>query len=256
MTIVMGLDQHRAQITADWLDTESGEVLRARVMPADRAGVARFLARLSQAGFDGDLEAEDVCPGERRRSVDGPTEEVPAGAARARRRGWCSRPAGRSRTSRAISGCRRRRCASTCARPRPTRACGRICRRSGGARGDQAAAQGGLRAAPRERDPEGRVACFSRPSSTQTDRSEPRSSTSIAAASASSRSAGPWACRRPPTTSAPPAQRSARAVEDERLLERIRELHARQLLRLRLPAHVEGAAARRRARSAATASSG
>ena len=48
----------------------------------------------------------------------------------------------------------------------------------------------------------------------------------IAAASASSRSAGSWACRRPPTTSAPPAQRSARAVEDERLLERIREVHA------------------------------
>jgi transposase len=42
-------------------------------------------------------------------------------------------------------------------------------------------------------------------SSTQTDRSEPLLSTSIAAASASSRSAGSWACRRPPTTSAPPA---------------------------------------------------
>ena len=27
MTIVMGLDQHRAQISAEWLDTESGEVL-------------------------------------------------------------------------------------------------------------------------------------------------------------------------------------------------------------------------------------
>ena len=40
-------------------------------------------------------------------------------------------------------------------------------------------------------------------------------------------------------------ERSARAVEDERLLERIREVHARQLLRLRLPAHVEGAAQRR-----------
>ena len=33
---------------------------------------------------------------------------------------------------------------------------------------------------------------------------------STAAASGSSRSAGPWACRRPPTTSAPPAERSAR----------------------------------------------
>ncbi len=46
MTVVMGLDQHRAQVTADWLDTETGEVSRARVMPADRAGVRRFLARL------------------------------------------------------------------------------------------------------------------------------------------------------------------------------------------------------------------
>ena len=26
MTIVMGLDQHRAQITAEWMDTETGEV--------------------------------------------------------------------------------------------------------------------------------------------------------------------------------------------------------------------------------------
>ena len=36
MTIVMGLDQHRAQITADWVDTATGEVSRARVTPADR----------------------------------------------------------------------------------------------------------------------------------------------------------------------------------------------------------------------------
>jgi hypothetical protein len=35
----MGLDQHRAQITAEWLDTETGEVSRARVMPAERDGV-------------------------------------------------------------------------------------------------------------------------------------------------------------------------------------------------------------------------
>src|SRR3954471_3679351 len=48
---------------------------------------------------------------------------------------------------------------------------------------------------------------------------------SIAAVSGSSRSAGSWACRRPPTTSAPAAS-AARAVEDERLVGRIRELHA------------------------------
>ena len=40
MSIVMGLDQHRAQITAEWIDTSTGEVSRARVAPADRAGGA------------------------------------------------------------------------------------------------------------------------------------------------------------------------------------------------------------------------
>ena len=45
MSIVMGLDQHRAQITADWIDTGTGEVKRARVAPADRAGVRRFVER-------------------------------------------------------------------------------------------------------------------------------------------------------------------------------------------------------------------
>ena len=53
MSIVMGLDQHRAQITAEWIDTETGQVSRRRITPADRSGVRRFLAR-----FEGrDLEA-------------------------------------------------------------------------------------------------------------------------------------------------------------------------------------------------------
>ena len=42
MTIVMGLDQHRAQITAEWLDTETGEITRSRIAPAHRAGVRQF----------------------------------------------------------------------------------------------------------------------------------------------------------------------------------------------------------------------
>jgi transposase len=42
MAIVMGLDQHRAQITAEWLDTDTGEVSRKRIAPADRAGVRAF----------------------------------------------------------------------------------------------------------------------------------------------------------------------------------------------------------------------
>jgi transposase len=57
VTIVMGLDQHRAQITAEWLDTETGEVSRARVMPADRAGVRRFLARFAGQRLEAALEA-------------------------------------------------------------------------------------------------------------------------------------------------------------------------------------------------------
>jgi hypothetical protein len=36
----MGLDQHRAQITAEWIDTETGEVSRQRVAGASRRGAA------------------------------------------------------------------------------------------------------------------------------------------------------------------------------------------------------------------------
>jgi transposase len=57
VAIVMGLDQHRAQITADWLDTASGEVSRARVAPADRAGVRRFLERFGGCELAVALEA-------------------------------------------------------------------------------------------------------------------------------------------------------------------------------------------------------
>jgi transposase len=57
VTIVMGLDQHRAQITADWLDTATGEVSRARVAPADRAGVRRFAGRFRGQDLEVALEA-------------------------------------------------------------------------------------------------------------------------------------------------------------------------------------------------------
>jgi len=40
VTIVMGLDQqHRGRITGEWIDTDTGEVQRTRVAPADRAAV-------------------------------------------------------------------------------------------------------------------------------------------------------------------------------------------------------------------------
>jgi transposase len=57
MSIVMGLDQHRAQITAEWIDTTTGEVSRGRVAPADRDGVRRFLARFDGQELEVALEA-------------------------------------------------------------------------------------------------------------------------------------------------------------------------------------------------------
>ena len=62
MTIVMGLDQHRAQITAEWLDTDTGEISRARVAPADRAGVRRFLSRFRGQALEVALEATTGWP--------------------------------------------------------------------------------------------------------------------------------------------------------------------------------------------------
>jgi transposase len=57
VAIVMGLDQHRAQITADWLDTDTGEVRRARVTPAHRDGVRQFLGRFAGQRLEVALEA-------------------------------------------------------------------------------------------------------------------------------------------------------------------------------------------------------
>jgi transposase len=57
VTIVMGLDQHRGQITAEWIDTATGEVSRARVAPAHREPVARFLGRFRGQKLEVGLEA-------------------------------------------------------------------------------------------------------------------------------------------------------------------------------------------------------
>ena len=57
MTIVMGLDQHRAQITAEWVDTVTGELSRSRVAPAHRECVRRFLARFEGQELEVALEA-------------------------------------------------------------------------------------------------------------------------------------------------------------------------------------------------------
>jgi hypothetical protein len=52
MAIVMGLDQHRALIAADWIDTDTGEVGRARISPALRGDVRRFLKRFAGRPLD------------------------------------------------------------------------------------------------------------------------------------------------------------------------------------------------------------
>src|SRR3954454_5303877 len=57
MAIVMGLDQHRAQITAEWIDTDTGEVGRARVSPALRGDVRRFFKRFAGQRIEVALEA-------------------------------------------------------------------------------------------------------------------------------------------------------------------------------------------------------
>jgi transposase len=57
MTIVMGLDQHRAQITTEWVDMLTGEIGRARVSPAHRESVRRFLARFAGQELEVALEA-------------------------------------------------------------------------------------------------------------------------------------------------------------------------------------------------------
>ena len=56
MTLVMGMDEHRAQISAEWIDTVTGEVSRARIAPADRAGVGEFLAQFKGAELEVALE--------------------------------------------------------------------------------------------------------------------------------------------------------------------------------------------------------
>lgn len=57
MTIVMGLDQHRAQITAEWLDTDTGEIVRSRITPAHRQGVRRFCEKFRGQDLEVALEA-------------------------------------------------------------------------------------------------------------------------------------------------------------------------------------------------------
>jgi transposase len=49
MSIIGGLDVHRAQITFDWVDRDSGEAHRGRIAPATRAGLRAWLGELPGA---------------------------------------------------------------------------------------------------------------------------------------------------------------------------------------------------------------
>ena len=62
MTIVGGLDIHRKQITFDCLDTETGELQRGRIAPADRQHLADWLAR-RLAGYTEVHVAFEGCTG-------------------------------------------------------------------------------------------------------------------------------------------------------------------------------------------------
>lgn len=51
-----GTGSASAQITAERIDTEMGEVSRTSVSPADRLGVRRFLTRFAKAELEVALE--------------------------------------------------------------------------------------------------------------------------------------------------------------------------------------------------------
>jgi hypothetical protein len=57
VSLVMGMDHHRAQISAEWIDAITGEISRARIAPADRMAVRKFLARFDGAELEVALEA-------------------------------------------------------------------------------------------------------------------------------------------------------------------------------------------------------
>ena len=61
MSIVGGLDIHRKQITFDYLDTDTGQVRRGQISPADREHLRAWLARF--AGCDDVAFAVEGCTG-------------------------------------------------------------------------------------------------------------------------------------------------------------------------------------------------
>src|SRR6266576_3187879 len=57
MTVVIGFDIHREQVSFDALDDVTGELRRGRIAPADRLGLRRFLASLPATPVEVALEA-------------------------------------------------------------------------------------------------------------------------------------------------------------------------------------------------------
>jgi transposase len=57
VTIVMGFDQHREQITWDALDSSTGELRRGRIRPADRESFRHFLRQFDGERLEAALEA-------------------------------------------------------------------------------------------------------------------------------------------------------------------------------------------------------
>jgi hypothetical protein len=58
MTIIGGLDVHRAQITFDYIDTDTGEVCRGQIAPATRENLRGWLGARVQGRLDVKLATE------------------------------------------------------------------------------------------------------------------------------------------------------------------------------------------------------
>ena len=50
MPVVMGLDQHRAQIAAEWIDTITGEIARTRGGPREPVSVRSLMQPIARDG--------------------------------------------------------------------------------------------------------------------------------------------------------------------------------------------------------------
>ena len=151
MAIVMGLDQHRAQITAEWIDTDTGELGRARVSPALRGDVRRFLRPLRRSAARGGAGGDDRLAIRRRGTARGRCRRSFARRERLPRArlgcscaaSFCSATRSRAGRSpawpittvrwRAVGGALPRRSRSTCARSASSRSS--CCARLRGARG-------------------------------------------------------------------------------------------------------------------------